>query len=316
MSNAVGSLSNSTRALGEERRGSIVMSGTLATSLWIGLSVLNLILLAAVIVMLRRTRRSVKRRLKADRWKRHRMSAKRFNQSIWPQIESLISLYRVLDGRVDLPSMRIMAASPDFMLHVVDHIRRHAPKRIVECGAGTSTVVMAHMLKTLGHDAHIYAIENHAPTIARLTVQLRRHKLERFVTIIAVPLVERRYDGFETIFHWYDLGSGAIPSSIDLLVVDGPFSRVNAYARYPAGPELLPKLSREAHIFVDDANRREEARMVLLWQKLYPDLDIRRLRAEKGCTELFFLNRKIAPPRERDAAVVEGSLSAAATRQS
>lgn len=284
------------------------MSGTLATSLLIGLSVFNLILLAVVIVMLRRMRRSVKRRLKADRSNQRGLFAKRVNQSLWSQIESLVALYRVLDGRVDFPSTRVMAASPDFMLHVVDHIRRHAPQRIVECGAGTSTIVMAHMLRTLNCDAHIYAIENHAPTIERLTEQLRRHQLERFVTLVAVPLVEKRYVGFETIFHWYDLGSGAIPSSIDLLVVDGPFSGVNAYARYPAGPELLPKLSRKAHIFVDDANRREEAQMILLWQKLYPDLDSRRLRAEKGCVELFFLDREIAPPREHGAAAGEGSL--------
>jgi hypothetical protein len=278
-----------------------MMSGALATSLWIGLSILNLILLAAIIVMLRRTRRAVNRRLKADRLKNRRHFARPFGRSIWSQVEALVSLYRILDGKADFPFTRIIAVSPDFMLHIVKHIRLFAPNKIVECGGGTSTIVMAHMLKALGHDAHIYAIENHAPSLERIREELRQHDLERFVTLIVAPLVEKRYDGFETVFNWYDLSSAALPSDIDLLVVDGPFSGVNTYARYPAGPELLPKLSRDAHIFIDDAARPDERGMLDLWQKLYPDLGIRKLPAEKGCAELFFL------PRERREATEEGS---------
>lgn len=267
--------------------------GTLATSLLIGLSALNLLLLGAVVFMLRRTRRALMRRLKAGLSKHRRLSLRQFQRSIWPQVESLIALYRILDGRDEIPSTRIMAISPDFMLHIVKHIRRCAPKKIVECGGGTSTIVMAHMLKAFGHDAHIYVIENHARSIEEIGEQLRRRDLERFVTLIAAPLIEKRYDGFETVFNWYDLGSAAIPSDIDLLVVDGPFSLVNTCARYPAGPELLPKLSRNAHIFVDDANRADERRMIDLWRKLYPELSIRKLPAEKGCIELFFPAREI-----------------------
>jgi Methyltransferase domain len=273
-----------------------MMSGALATSLWIGLSILNLILLAAIIVMLRRTRRAVKRTLRVDRLKnrRHfaRQFARQFGRSIWPQVESLVSLYRILDGKADFPATRIMAVSPDFMLHIVRHIRLSAPNTIVECGGGTSTIVMAHMLKIFGHDAHIYVIENHEPSIEEIRQQLRQRDLERFVTLIVAPLIEKRYDGFKTVFNWYDLRSAAIPSDIDLLIVDGPFSLVNACARYPAGPELFPKLARDAHIFVDDANRADERRMIDLWQILYPDLAIRKLRAEKGCVELFLPARE------------------------
>jgi len=270
-----------------------MMSGTLAASLWIVLSILNLLLLAAIIVMLRRTRRAVKRRLKADRLKYRRYFARQFGRSIWPQVESLASLYRILDGKADFPATRIMAVSPDFMLHVVKHIRRFAPKKIVECGGGTSTIVMAHMLKAFGQDAHIYVIENHEPSIEEIGEQLRQRDLERFVTLIAAPLIEKRYDGFTTVFNWYDLRSAAIPSDIDLLIVDGPLSLVNACARYPAGPELLPRLARNAHIFVDDANRADERRMIDLWRELYPDLVIRKLPAEKGCVELFLPAREV-----------------------
>jgi hypothetical protein len=149
------------------------------------------------------------------------------------------------------------------------------------------------MLKTFGHDARIYVIENHEPSIEEIREQLRQRDLERFVTLIAAPLIEKRYDGFKTVFNWYDLSSAAIPSDIDLLIVDGPFSLVNACARYPAGPELLPKLARNAHIFVDDANRADERRIIDLWRKLYPDLAVRKLPAEKGCVELFLPAREV-----------------------
>jgi hypothetical protein len=33
--------------------------------------------------------------------------------------------------------------------------------------------------------------------------------------------------------------------------------------------------------------------MMRLWRRYYPDLGIRTLPAEKGCAELFFLDRKI-----------------------
>jgi hypothetical protein len=291
----------------------VMMPDSFAAALWIGLSALNVVLLVAVLVILLLITRQLKRarlmrrkmrdhvvRIRADIQKYDKKLGRRFDRSIWPQVESLTSLYRLLDGKIDLPPTRRWAVSPDFLWHVAESIRRHAPKTIVECGSGTSTVVMAHLLNTLGQDGHIYAIENHVPTIDAVRAQLRRHDLERFVTIVAAPLVERQYPGVETLFHWYDLGSDAVPAGVDLLIVDGPVSTANELARYPAGPELFPKLSRDAHIFVDDTGREDELRMLRWWRKLYPDLGIRHLAAEKGCAELFLLDRKIEDylPRE------------------
>lgn len=244
------------------------------------LCALNLALLAAVFVTLRRMRRRIgKIRQFQRRQRRH---------PLWPQIESLIGLYRLLDGKADLPKLRHQAVAPDLLLHVVRHIQEHAPRRIVECGSGSSTIAMAQALRAFGIDGHIYAIENYEPSAAAVRDQLRRHDLERFVTLVFVPLVEKRYDGIDAAIDWYDLRTGAIPDGVDLLLVDGPIAIVHANARYPAGPELLPKLSRTAHIFVDDANRSGERKMVERWRKLAPDLSVRELPAEKGCLELYF----------------------------
>ena len=294
-----------------------MMPNSFAATLWIGLSALNLVLLAAVLVILLLASRKTTRRMKRARLMRRKIRdhvvkistdirrfdeklGQRFDRSIWPQMKSLTSLYRLIDGKIDFPPTRRWAVSPDLLHHVAEHIRRHAPTTIVECGSGTSTVVMAHLLNALGQDGHIYAIEDHAPTRDAVRVQLQRHDLERFVTLVVAPLAERQYPGYETLFHWYSLGINSVPAGIDLLIVDGPASTVNECARYPAAPELFPKLARDAHVFVDDTNREEEQRMLRRWRKLYPDLGIRRLPAEKGCAELFFLDHKIEDylPRE------------------
>jgi len=203
-------------------------------------------------------------------------------------------------------------ASPDFLLHVAGHIRRHEPKRIVVCGGGQSIIVMARLLKSLGREGHIYAIADHVPTIERVRAQLRQHHLERFVTLVAAPLAKKHCDGVEALLHWHDLAPDAIPANLDLLVVDGPASMVDPCARYPVGPELLPRLSRDAHIFVDDTVRPEERVMLHRWRRFYPDLGIRKLNAEKSCCELFFLDRKIEAylPSEWTAAGKAVSLSA------
>ena len=257
------------------------------------LCVLNLALLVAALAMLRRMRRRIARIRDAQRRERR--------HPLWPQLESLIGLYRLLDGKAVLPNLRRQSVSPDFLLHVVRYIQEHAPRRIVECGSGSSTIAMAQALRAFGIEGHVYAIENYEPSAAAVRDQLRRHDLERFVTLVFAPLVQKRYDGVGRAIGWYDFEAGAIPDDIDLLLVDGPIAVVHADARYPAGPELLPKLSRTAHIFVDDANRRGERDMVERWRRLYPNLAVRELPAEKGCLELFFLDKSQPPAKSISA---------------
>lgn len=250
----------------------------------IALCILNLALLLVVLGMVWRVRQRLIRMRDVQRME--------WPRSLWPQFESLTKLYRLLDGKADLPNLRHWAVSPDFLLHVVRHVQDHAPKRILECSCGSSTVAMAQALRQFGIDGHIYSLENYEPSVAAVRGQLRRHGLERFVTLVVVPLVQKRYDGVDAAFHWYDLRPEMMPDDIDLLLVDGPSAVDNPYARYPAGPELLPKLSRAAHIFIDDADRLGELDMVDRWRKLYPSLGIRKLPAEKGCVELFFRDER------------------------
>jgi len=274
-------------------------------ALQVALSVLNLVLLVVVLGLLWRVRQRLirMRDVQQMEWPR----------SLWPQFESLIKLYRLLDGKADLPNLRHWAVSPDFLLHVVRHVQDHAPKRILECSCGSSTIAMAQALRAFGIDGHIYSLENYGPSVEAVRGQLRRHDLERFVTLVSVPLVQKRYDGIDATFQWYDLRPEMVPDGIDLLLIDGPAAVDNRYARYPAGPELLPKLSSAAHIFIDDADRLGELDMVDRWRKLYPTLSVRKLPAEKGCAELFFRDETQLAAQVDQRASVTATLTASAS---
>src|SRR5688572_31116753 len=63
--------------------------------------------------------------------------------SLFRQLESLVSLYVDLGLRKSLPPMRDWAASPDFLRELASHSLSDRPEVIVECGSGVSTIVLA-----------------------------------------------------------------------------------------------------------------------------------------------------------------------------
>lgn len=217
-----------------------------------------------------------------------RLMARQFNETIWPQIESLEAIGRMLDGKQFLPPTRRAAASPDLLMHVLRIIRADVPRNIVECGSGTSTVAFAMLLKALGQIGHIFAIENDKEYAELVREQLKDRGLEEMVTLIVAPLTEKTYPGLDHPLKWYDIDKSQLPDSIDLLFVDGPEGTFQRFSRYPAGPELIPLVSANGKIILDDAARPDEQAMPGMWKALFPGLAILPLRAEKGAAKIFF----------------------------
>ncbi len=213
---------------------------------------------------------------------------KYFNEHIWPQIQSLDAINRLLDGKDHLPHTRRAAASPDILLHLVRLVRANRPQVILECGSGTSTVALAMVLKAFGQEGHVFSIENDADYAARIQRELEERKLQDKVTIIVAPLVEKQYSGIDHAVKWYDLDKSRLPPSFDLLFVDGPEGTFQPFSRYPAGPELLPLMSPRGRVILDDADREAEAALPGLWANEFPGLQSQPVRAEKGAAELFW----------------------------
>lgn len=212
-------------------------------------------------------------------------------ESGWRQVDALAAVYRLIDGSVALPPTGGWAASPDFVRILLTHISEHKPAQIIECGSGTSTIAMAYMARTYG--GKIVAIENHDAIAAKLEADLMSRGLSDVVTVLQCELREYTYPELDHSFLWYDLKSGDLPIGAEMLVVDGPWGGLNRHARYPAGPEILPTLSRDAHIFLDDTDRPDEGKLPEMWRSFDPDLGVRNLKAEKGALELFFLDSKM-----------------------
>lgn len=139
---------------------------------------LNSLLLVALIVLLGLAFVYMRKSLKRLRRQRERTATKTLRagkrrpapapglDDLWAQIEAFITLYRFMDDLEALPTTRGWAASPDILLHLVNHLQVNPVHKIIECGSGSSTVVLAYAFKKLNRDGHIWAIESN-PAIAK-----------------------------------------------------------------------------------------------------------------------------------------------------
>jgi hypothetical protein len=115
---------------------------------------------------------------------------------------------------------------PAALVTVCNEVVHGSRTRIVECGSGMSTVVLARLLRERGEGAPV-ALEHDHHWAALVEEQLRREDLEGVARVHYAPL-----GGDPT---WYDLhGSDRLPDEVDLLVVDGP-PGVRSWAWDPAG---------------------------------------------------------------------------------
>ena len=150
-----------------------------------------------------------------------------------------------------------------FLYHL---IRRQRPRLIMELGSGSSTVLLAAAVRANGI-GRVISVE-HAPEHADRTAQvLAQAELSEWVQVVRAPLVEQRVD--ERKLQWYDVDAllSTLTEKIDFLLVDGPPGKMQSLSRYPALPVLLPHLSPQALVFVDDGGREDEIKMVELWRE-------------------------------------------------
>lgn len=201
------------------------------------------------------------------------------SNNLFRQIEALQALYAELKMSAFIPPTRGWSASPDFLLLIASYVRKQRPVTIIECGSGTSTVVLARALQLNG-SGRVYSLESD-PSFAQTTRDhLERCGLGEWSTVIDAKLCPLEFDG--ATYRWYSL-SNLPDTKIDMLVIDGPPESVGAQARYPAGPCLFPLLNAGATVFLDDAVRDDELRTVERWMQTFPTLERQDYDCEKGC---------------------------------
>jgi predicted O-methyltransferase YrrM len=169
-------------------------------------------------------------------------------------------------GELPLPMGGGWALTGDSAALLARETLARKPETVLELGSGASTLILGQILRKNGR-GRLLSID-HDPAWADET---RRHVkllgLEDIVSVIDAPLKNQALG--EQMVEWYDIPAAAMEQlgSIDLLLVDGPPQKQGSemLARYPAFPRLHDSLSMEALVFVDDANRHSEKKMVERW---------------------------------------------------
>jgi predicted O-methyltransferase YrrM len=147
---------------------------------------------------------------------------------------------------------------------------RHRP-RIVECGSGFSTVVLARLVHARG--GRLVSLEHDRAWAARVGDELASNGLAETAQIVLAPLEPHPLARDE--LPWYARSAlRLLPRRIDVLLVDGPpaFEPGTGLSRYPALPALAARLADDAVVVLDDIDRPGELRILEAWER---DSDVR-----------------------------------------
>lgn len=149
---------------------------------------------------------------------------------------------------------------PAGLVAVCNEIVHGERRRIVECGSGVSTVLIARLLRerdggelvSLEHDSHWAEV---------VRAQLRRESLDGIARVVHAPL--------EGTPPWYgSTGLADVPADVDLLLVDGPpaYDPGHGARRAPALPWFADRLLPGATVMLDDIDRPGELDVLAGWE--------------------------------------------------
>ncbi len=195
------------------------------------------------------------------------------------QVQALLDVYTRVEPRLPLPPMRHMVISPDFAATLISLVRSQAPQVILELGSGTSTLLSSYCLEK-NQSGRLISLDHEARFANETRQAVQQHGLSHIAEVFHAPLKPVAIGG--QTFQWYDLSALSEIPQIDLLVVDGPPAFLSKNARYPALPLLLPYLSPDATILVDDAARPDEKAIVRDWVAQFPEFEKTEYAHEKG----------------------------------
>ncbi|MDO8211723.1 class I SAM-dependent methyltransferase [Conexibacter sp. CPCC 206217] len=194
----------------------------------------------------------------------------------------------LLDGGGYLP-WSSGAMRPGGLVTICNEIALGGRRRVVELGAGASTVLLARLLREQDTGATLDAIEHDARWAEWVGKRLAREGLDAVAQVTLAPLEPHP----SAALPWYaaePLTAALAGTPVDLLIVDGPpaYAPGTGLARYPALPALLPFLAQDAIVVLDDILRVGESEILQRWERETA------LRFERREAEAIALGRRIA----------------------
>ena len=202
----------------------------------------------------------------------------------YKQVEALINLHSIIKPVNFLPPLRGWAISPDIATFLYATVVDRGIENIIELGSGSSTLMFAYALARSGR-GRVVSIDHDVAYCQATRTLLRQHGLEAYCEILHAPLRDCTINGRH--FRFYDLSVLGDACDFQLLFVDGPPGTTNQNARFPAVPLLDDRLSEDALIVLDDANRGDEVNSIALWLAAYPRMSLLQVPlTEKGVAAL------------------------------
>ena len=131
---------------------------------------------------------------------------------------------------------------------------------------------------------HVYSLEHSEVYAEKTRNNLIKHGLKDWATVIHAPLTKYTINGNEYL--WYSLNEFCL-EKIDMLVIDGPPMKSCHLARYPAVPLLQDKFNNKFALYLDDAARDDEKKIVEMWASEHNDMKAEYRSYEKGCSVLY-----------------------------
>ena len=212
--------------------------------------------------------------------------------NLYLQLSSFLEVREIVGPRLPLGPLRGWALSPDALIIVLQDILMRPDARVVEFGAGESTIAIAATMRNMGSGS-LVSIEQDRTFATRVTERLRQCGLLDRVDMRVVPL--RKYDscmGFSNVLS-YNLRDLAF--DFDIALVDGPSTdKCGVFTRAVPLNWCLEQLSEHSVIYLDDAARPGEIAIIDAIKKIRPNLGSEWLETEKG---LCRLNQSVTPER-------------------
>jgi len=179
-----------------------------------------------------------------------------------------------------LPNLGSWKADIGLLTLLVDHILEHKPRRVVEFGAGASTLIIARAMQRAG-GGKLTSFDQHADFIQATGEWLAEYGLEADLRAVPLRPAPQGWPGL-----WYD--HGTLPGSIDLLVIDGPPWTIHPLTRGGAA-SLFEQIAPDGTIILDDAARPGERLVAWRWRRQWPDFEFR---LWKGGTKGTLIGRR------------------------
>lgn len=203
-------------------------------------------------------------------------------ENLYTQLSAMLEIRRMLGPDIPL-TLRGWAISPDALLIVLNEIVGRTPARVLEFGAGESTLAIAGLLKVAGGGL-LTTIEHDECYVSDVSRRIERAGVREQVRILHVPT--RDYESRFGLpkFSSYDLGG--LDVAFDVALVDGPPAAFGEAGRSVPLDWCIRRLEGERVVYLDDALRGGESRIVEALRAAWPNVNMRTLATEKGLLEV------------------------------